>query len=262
MAELIVPVPAAGRAWFLPEAARPYLLLGALLLYTPALLYADSRVASVEQQYLLGLLTLALLVACTRSSPPPERRLVWLCVVIATGVEVFASLIWGEYRYRFGNVPLFVPFGHGLVCFFALRAARTPLMQRHGRSIAMLALAVAGLWAVAGLSLIPWVFGGRKDTGGGLLFPIFALFVLFSSRAGIFAAIFVATSVLELFGTGLGSWTWAVSAPVVEFHAGNPPSVVAGAYCVLDGAVLAAAALTARAAGRLRPLLSATLARA
>ena len=256
MAELIGPVSAGRRAWVFTEGARPYLLLAALLLYVPALLYTDSRVGGIEQQYLLGLLTLALLVACTRSSPPAERRLVWLCVVIATCLEVFASLIWGEYRYRLGNVPLFVPFGHGLVCFFALRAARTPLMQRHGRSIAMLTLAVAGLWAVAGLSLIPWVFGGRKDTGGGLLFPIFAVFVLFSSRAGIFAAIFVATSVLELFGTGFGSWTWAVSAPVVQFHAGNPPSVVAGAYCVLDGAVLAAAALASGASDRLRPLLS------
>jgi hypothetical protein len=259
MAELIRPVPASRRAGVLPEACRPYLLLAALLLYIPALLYADSRVSNIEQQHLLGLMTLALLVACTNSSPVGERRLVWLCVVIATGLEVFASLIWGEYRYRFGNVPLFVPFGHGLVCFFALRAARTPLMQRHGRSIAMLTLVVAGLWAVAGLSLIPWALGGRRDTGGGLLFPIFALFVLFSSRAPIFAAIFVATSALELFGTGFGSWTWAVSAPVVRFHAGNPPSVVAGAYCVLDGAALGAAALAAGAAARLRPLLSAAV---
>jgi hypothetical protein len=262
MAEMTGAVPATRRAPVVPESARPYLLLAGLLLYVPALLYADSRVGSIEQQYLLGLLTLALLVACTRTSPAPERRLVWLCVVIASGLEVFASLIWGEYRYRFGNVPLFVPFGHGLVCFFALRAVRTRLMQRHGRSIAMLTLVIAGLWAIAGLSLVPWVFGGRTDTGGALLFPIFAVFVLFSSRAGIFAAIFVATSALELFGTGFGSWTWAVSAPVVRFHAGNPPSVVAGAYCVLDGAVLAAAALAVRVAARLSPLVSRTLARA
>ena len=172
-----------------------------------------------------------MLVACTRSSPPAERRLVWLCVVIATGLEVFASLIWGEYRYRFGNVPLFVPFGHGLVCFFALRMARTPVMQRHGRSIAMLTLVIAGTWAVAGLSLIPWVFGGRRDTGGGLLFPIFAIFVLFSSRAPIFAAIVVATSALELFGTGFGSWTWAVQRPGGAFPRRQP--AVGGGWCLL-----------------------------
>lgn len=255
MAELALPrTEQARRALAIPAAARPYVLLGALLAFIPALLFADSRLTSVVPQYGLGLLTLAILYAVTRSSPPRERRLVWLCVVIATGLEVFASLVWGEYRYRFGNVPLFVPFGHGLICFFALRAARTPLLQRHGRSIALATLMVAGLWAVAGLSLVPWVFGGRKDTGGALLFPIFALFILFSPRASIFAAIFIATSALELFGTGFGDWTWAVSAPVVKFHAGNPPSVIAGAYCVLDGAVLATAMLMSRAIGIVRPV--------
>jgi hypothetical protein len=212
----------------------------------PLLLAADAHVDSIGQQYVLGAVTFGVLFLALRGSAPRERWTVALCVVLATGLEVFGSLIWGEYRYRFSNVPLYVPAGHGMVCLFALRAARTPLMQRHGRAISFAILAVAGTWAIAGLSLIPWLLHGRKDTGGGLLFPIFAAFVLWSSRYRYFVGIFVATTVLELFGTGFGNWTWAVSAPVVHFGAGNPPSVIAGAYCVLDGAVLLTAAVLGR----------------
>ncbi|GAC1330742.1 MAG: hypothetical protein NVSMB17_08330 [Candidatus Dormibacteria bacterium] len=227
-------------------ASRPYRLLCGLLLYVVAILWADVHVGSLSQQYLLGVLTFAVLALALRTSDWEERRLVVLCVVLATGLELFGSLFWGEYRYRFGNVPLYVPAGHGMVCLFALRAARTPLLVRHGRLVSMLVLLVAGTWALAGLSLIPWYLHGRKDTGGALLFPIFAAFILRSRRYRYFVGIFVATTVLELFGTAFGNWTWMVSAPVVRFGAGNPPSVIAGAYCVLDGAVLLLGAALAR----------------
>ncbi|MHB8507157.1 MAG: hypothetical protein ACYDGR_00720 [Candidatus Dormibacteria bacterium] len=162
-------------------------------------------------------------------------------MVLATALEIFASLVWGEYRYRLGNVPLFVPFGHGLVCVFGVRGARTPLALRHRRALLTVTAVLAATWAVAGLSIFPWVLHWRKDSGGGLLFPIFLLFLLRSPRAPIFAGIFYATSVLELVGTGLGNWAWAVHAPFLQFGAGNPPSVIAGAYCVLDGAALVTA---------------------
>ncbi|MDQ6748918.1 MAG: hypothetical protein M3010_12535 [Candidatus Dormibacteraeota bacterium] len=226
---------------------RSYRLPALYLAYVPLLLWADAHVAGLPQQYALGALTFGVLGLGLLNSDRRERRVVALCVVLATGLEVFGSLIWGEYRYRFANVPLYVPAGHGMVCLFALRAARAPLVLRHGRALALAALAVAGAWALAGLSVIPWYLHGRRDTGGALLFPIFAVFVLRSARYRYFVGIFVATTVLELFGTGLGNWTWAVRAPVVGFSAGNPPSVIAGAYCVLDGAVLLAAAALERA---------------
>jgi hypothetical protein len=235
------------RLGVVPPSLRPYALLCALVLYIPALLWTDAHLPVAWPQLLLGALTAALLVLALRSSPPAERRLVWTCVVLATGLEAFAALAWGEYRYRFGNLPLFVPFGHGMICLFALRAAGTPLMLEHGRGIARLALVLAGGWALAGLTLVPWVMGGRKDSGGALLFPVFLLFMLRSPRFRVFTAVFFATSVLELFGTGFGNWTWATTAPVVGFRAGNPPSVIAGAYCVLDGAAIGLGALVMRA---------------
>src|SRR6267378_2057917 len=106
---------------------RPYWLHVALLVYTPIVLFADSLVGSVWEQAGLGLVTGVVLWFCTRTLPRHERLQLWLCVVVATGFEVFGSLIWGVYRYRWHNLPLYVPFGHGLVYFFGLTAASLPV---------------------------------------------------------------------------------------------------------------------------------------
>ena len=107
---------------------RPYTFHITLALYVPILLYADTRIQTLTQQHALGLLTFTFVFVATRFSPRTERRQVWLMVGIATCVELFLSLVWGLYQYRWGNVPLFVPPGHGLLYLFALRATRTPLM--------------------------------------------------------------------------------------------------------------------------------------
>ena len=183
-----------------------------------------------------------------RLSPPGERRQVWLLVIVATGFEILGSLIWGLYRYRFGNVPLYVPPGHGLVYLFGLTSARTPLFLRHGRTIARSALALATAWAVGGLTVLPLVTG-RVDVEGALCLPIFAWFILRSPRAAMFAAIFFATSMLEIFGTSFGNWRWAPVAPYIDVTAGNPPSVIAGGYCIIDGSVLVLLIALGRVAG-------------
>src|SRR5207248_11197550 len=105
---------------------RPYRYQLFLLAYTPLGLFADAHIATVYQQDALGLLTFAVLFGVLRFSPPEQRRQVWLAVVIATCGELYFSLGVGLYRYRFSNVPLYVPAGHGLVYLFALTAAATP----------------------------------------------------------------------------------------------------------------------------------------
>ena len=156
-------------------------------------------------------------------------------VALATGVELFCSVAWGLYSYRWGNVPLFVPPGHGLLYLFALRAARTPLLVEHGRTLRRVALAGATLWAIGGLTIEPLLVG-RVDALGALLWPVFFR-AMRSPRAMVYAACFFITAELELLGTGFGNWAWTAVAPVTHLPAGNPPSVVAGGYCVLDSVV-------------------------
>ena len=226
-------------------ALKPYWMHLYLLLYTPLVLFADSRVANAWQQASLGLLTFCLLFLCTRRVGPEARRQVWVCVVVATGFEVLGSLVWGVYRYRWHNLPLYVPPGHGLVYLFGLTAAATPVFQRHGRRAAYGVLALCGAWAVAGITVLPLVTH-RFDLQGAACLPLFALAILRSPRYALFATIFLATTDLELAGTVFGDWAWVPVAPWTHLPSGNPPSAIAGGYAVIDGSVAVAMALLLR----------------
>ncbi|HUZ90195.1 MAG TPA: hypothetical protein VMU49_10275 [Candidatus Acidoferrales bacterium] len=220
----------------LASSLRPYLLHIYLLVYTPLLLVADGHLTSVGPQYLLGAMTLAVLALCSSYLSGEQRLQVWLCVLVATGFEVFGSLIWGAYRYRLHNLPLYVPPGHGLVYLFGITAAATPLMQRHGRRVAYALLAVCMGWTLAGLTVLP-LFTGRLDVQGALCLPVFALVIMRSPKYAMFAAIFVATTDLEIAGTLAGDWRWAAIAPWDHVPSGNPPSAIAGGYALIDGTV-------------------------
>jgi len=216
---------------------QPYWLHAYLLAYTPIGLFADSRVTEPWQQYLLGGLTFCALYLAALKAPKEQRAQVWVCVGVATCFEIFGSLIWGVYRYRMGNLPLFVPPGHGIVYLFGLLAAQTPIVVRYGRRVAHVVLAGAGVWAMLGLTLLP-VVTGRVDVQGALCLPVFAYFLLRSPRWPLFAAIFIIVSELEICGTSFGNWYWLPAAPWTHIPSGNPPSVIAGGYCVIDGSVL------------------------
>lgn len=218
---------------------RPYWLHIYLLVYTPLGLFADSRIAAPWQQYGLGMLTFAVLYLAAFKAPKEQRVQVWVCVGVATCFEIFCSIVWGVYRYRLNNVPLFVPPGHGIVYLFGLLAARTPVVMRYGRRVAYAVLAGAGTWAVLGLTVLPLVTG-RFDIQGALCLPVFAFFLLRSPRWPLFAAIFIIVSELEIFGTSLGNWAWMPAAPWTHIASGNPPSAIAGAYCIIDASVMAA----------------------
>ena len=54
-------------------------------------------------------------------------------VVFATVGEVTGSLVWGVYRYRLHNLPLFIPPAHGLVYLSGLALAAL-VRERAGSS--------------------------------------------------------------------------------------------------------------------------------
>jgi hypothetical protein len=216
---------------------RPYWLQAYLLAFTFVGLFADSRVTALWQQDLLGGISFAALYLAALKAPREQRLQVWVCVAVATGYEIFGSLVWGIYRYRFHNLPLYVPAGHGIVYLFGLLAASTPLVRHQGRRVAYAVLGVATLWAAAGLTVLP-VITGRLDVQGALWLPYLAWFLLRSPRWPVFAAIFVIVGELEICGTSFGNWTWMPVAPWTHIASGNPPSVVAGGYCVIDATVL------------------------
>lgn len=218
---------------------KPYWLHAYFLTYLPCLLLADSHIGALWQQWALGGLTFLALYLAALKAPAEQRLQIWVCVGVATCFEIFGSLIWGVYRYRLHNIPLFVPPGHGAVYLFGLLGMRTPVVLRYGRRFGQFILGIAGAWALAGLTVLPFATH-RFDLQGALCLPVFAYFILRSPRWALFAWIFIATAALEIVGTSLGNWYWVPIAPWMHIPSGNPPSAIVGGYCVIDASVLIA----------------------
>ena len=53
----------------------------------------------------------------------------------------------------------------------------------------------------------------HPDTLGAVLYLSFAAFILRGRTPGVYAAAFVLTAALELYGTHLGTWAWAPHDP-------------------------------------------------
>jgi hypothetical protein len=202
-----------------------------------ATLLALDHFASYPEQLALGVLTCALLLAAlTRVSP--ERRAQALGVVaFATIGEVVGSLIWGVYRYRLHNLPLFVPPAHGIVYLSGLALAAA--MARHTRALVAAAAVAATTWGVLGLTVLP-----RRDVAGAIGIPLLLLFLWRSRNRAIYAGVFLVVASLELYGTAIGTWRWARHLPGLGIPVGNPPSGVASGYVWFDAMAL----LTAPAA--------------
>ena len=160
-------------------------------------------------------------------------------VVFATVGEVTGSLIWGVYRYRLHNLPLFIPPAHGLVYLSGVALARA---LRERPLVAVAAAGSAG-WALAGLTVLP-----RLDVAGAVGVPLLCIFLARSRNRAAYAGVFLVVAALELYGTALGTWTWASALPGLGIPDGNPPSGVASGYVWFD-------VMAVLLAGRLLPLL-------
>jgi hypothetical protein len=206
--------------------------------YLAALLAVDTHVG-LHGQYLLGALTWLVLLAALRPLPPLARAQALGVVAFATVGEVTGSLLWGVYRYRLHNLPLFIPPAHGLVYLSGLALAGI----LRGRVVVALAAAGAVGWGLAGLSVLP-----RLDVAGAFGVPLLCVFLWRSRSRAVYGGVFLVVAALELYGTSIGVWHWARDLPGLGIPDGNPPSGVASGYVWFDVmAMLVAPALVAGA---------------
>jgi hypothetical protein len=54
----------------------------------------------------------------------------------------------------------------------------------------------------------------------------------------LYASMLLVVAVLELYGTGKGTWRWEPYWPGLDLPAGNAPSGVAAGYCAFDALAL------------------------
>lgn len=179
--------------------------------------------------FALGVLTwLVLLGVCARLERA-ERARVAALVAVATAGEVLGSLIFKLYAYRHGGIPAFVPPGHGLVFLAGRRLSR---VQRP-RLLVAVALAFTFAWGAARV-----LVGAPPDAAGILAAAGLAAVLMRSPQPALFAAMVLVVDGLELYGTALGTWTWAATWPGLGLSIGNPPLGAALGYVGFDWVAL------------------------
>lgn len=244
---------------------RDYYIAGFTFFCVAVCLVSDAN-ADLAKQNALGVCGWVFLIGWLLGECKYVRMQVLIAVAFATVGEHFASVYMGGYTYRFGNVPAYVPPGHGMVYLTAVALGRSGFFLKYARQIAGFVVLVCGIWSLWGISGIP----GQGDAVGALLFCVF-LGYLFKGRSPlVYLAAFFITTWLELIGTAVGTWAWAAIDPVLGLPQGNPPSGVAAWYCLVDAVAINTAtpflhglawglgslkALTLRTGSRLIPML-------
>jgi hypothetical protein len=212
------------------------LVFAAMVLCVIASFLALDHFASADEQLLLGAATWAILIASCVSLAAEDRARALLVVLVATCAEVLGSIVLGAYTYRLENLPAFVPPGHGLVFLAGLRISQSAPVQRHPRIFLAAVIGIVAAWGAAGLVLL-----GRTDVLGAITGALL-ICVLLRGRSGtLYAGVFLVVGFLEVYGTSIGAWHWAATAPDTPLPVGNPPSGIAGVYVLFDVAAIALA---------------------
>jgi hypothetical protein len=214
--------------------------------FLAALLAVDTQ-ADLTAQAGLGAVTWVVLVAAIWRLPALLRAQTIGVVLFATVAEVTGSLVWGVYRYRLHNLPLFIPPAHGLVYLSGLALASVV------RARPLVGLAAAGSigWGIAGVTVLP-----RLDVAGAMCVPLLCVFLWRSRFRAGYAGVFVVVAGLELYGTSIGTWRWATELPGLGIAQGNPPSGVASGYVWFDVMALLVAPLLVDASRTVRARLA------
>jgi len=221
-----------------PHRIRDY-VIAAYTFFAVAVCLTFEVDASLERQYILGGIAFVSLLVMLLGEKKEARMQVIVAVAFATWGEHFASIYMGGYTYRFGNVPAYVPPGHGMVYLTAIAMARSGLFQRYARGITALVIIVCGAWSAWGISGYP----EQGDALGALMFAIFLGFLFLGRSPMVYLAAFFITTWLELIGTAVGAWKWATIDPVLGLSQANPPSGVTFWYCIVDSVAMGGAAL-------------------
>ena len=211
----------------------PIVTLSTIAVWTAGGLWLDGQVDRTGQ-LALGVLTVCVLGGLLAFHTPVVRLQTLGVVVFATLGEVVGSLVWGLYDYRLENLPAYVPPGHGLIYLAGFSLAT--LSGSRPRRLLRAAALGAAVWGIAGLTVLP-----AADVAGAIGCA-FLLLVLFTTRRPVYAGVFLVVAGLELYGTALGTWTWASDVPGLGLSQGNPPSGVASGYVVFDVLALSLAA--------------------
>lgn len=158
------------------------------------------------------------------------RKMLWVCLALSTFGELVLSMAWGLYTYRQSLLPLFVPPGH--VLLFLSGLALSHQIDSNNRWI----------WTVPAFGLGAALWSYLSHGNDVLSLALLALFVLsfaFKRHRPLYAIMFALALLLELLGTYVGAWKWAMEVPHLMIASANPPIAAGALYAILDLLTLA-----------------------
>jgi hypothetical protein len=206
----------------------------ALLVLTVAIGLPVDRFGGIPGQLAVSVWTWALFVTLLGRINQQLRVPLMLCLVIAACGEFCLSLLWQLYSYRLNNIPFFVPPGH--VLLFTLGLTLAPRVPQWAM---LLVVSVSAGYAAT-------AFMTSTDTISVALAVLFLMCMAFGSNRRLYAAMFIMSLPMELYGTWIGNWVWAPGVPGLPLSSLNPPLCVGALYCALDLCVLNLARLLPR----------------
>ena len=153
---------------------------------------------------------------------------------IGLGLELICSIILGAYHYRFGNIPLWIAFGHGLIYASSFGLNSHSSIKNYRKQIQGCLIAFAMIYSLF------WLYVDQ-DWFGFLLTIAFLQVLYVAKRSRLFFSImYLIVVYIEQVGVSTGCWYWPETMFGVDgwIVSGNPPSGVAVGYYLFDAGVM------------------------
>lgn len=184
----------------------------------------------IESQLMLNILMGLAFLAMLYRANSRARKLMIIGVVLGFVGEHFFSRVLGMYTYRLDNVPLYVPFGHGVLYARIFRFSKASLVKKYHKQIesflSILMIIVAAIYMLFFNDLF------------GFIMTVVVFIILWKrpKERLFFFSMYMLVVVLEIGGTAFGAWKWPNTAfGIFEFlPSNNPPSGISLFYFLLD----------------------------
>lgn len=201
---------------------------------TAVMLFLDSKwvlAHGLNGQMLDNILVPLYCYAMVRTIPDERLKKIMLLTIPVSAVgEVIFSMGIELYTYKFGTVPIYVPFGHAIVIGSGFQLLWRAEVHDRASVIISRFLILYGILFVS----VFLIFGDSFTVLLGLLFFL-GVFAMKQRVIYMFMPIFVLF--VEFVGTAFGCWSWSPS-PFGFLSTTNPPMGSVMFYVYLDMIVI------------------------
>jgi hypothetical protein len=169
----------------------------------------------LDGRMLGNIVTPLYLSVLVRQADPRLRGMLLLIVPMSLGAEVFCSLLLGLYTYKSEMIPLYVPFGHGVIFGTGFLLDRSPIMAYRPRATKIVLL--VGFAVLFGQAVLL-----SHDTLSLVLGILFFALLYCQQFQSFYLAMDLVVLLVQVIGTHFGCWMWQPH-PLGVLGAVNPP---------------------------------------